>query len=165
MNPSTQQVQQQAEHRILQNYQQPMLTGYSVNSNANYPAIYDSVNSNANYPARYGQINQNRANAYDSYGDNSGGYYDYGMYNGMQYNDINRQGFYDDYNSLGYNNLNVVNSSPCSKKGISPLLILITIAGASVGFYFVYKKVKEASGNGRLKTHSLSENLDLIWNG
>ena len=140
-----------------------MLTGYSVNSNVNYP------NANVNYPSLYNQNNQNRANTYDlnSYGDNSGGYFDYGMYNGMGYNDINRQGNfnYDDYNALGYNNFNVVNSSPCSKKGISPLLILITIAGASVGFYFVYKKVKEASGNGRLKTHSLSENLDLIWNG
>ena len=159
--------QPQAEHRVLQSYQQPMLTGFSVNSN--YPTLNNirqnyGQNNRNNYGQNYNQNNRNNAAGYDNILNNSPDYYDYGLFN---YNDVNRQGLYDDYNGLDSNNFasaGIRTQSPCSKSGINPLLILITLAGAGVGVYFVYNKLSN-SGNRSLKTYSFTEYLDYIWTG
>ena len=158
--------QTQAEHRILQNYQQPVLpTGFSVNSNfaanSNYPTLMN--NNNKGYD-NYQFLNSNNLGG-------NGGYYDYGLFN---YNDnINRQGLgllqYDDYSSLagGNSNSNFPARSPCAKGGANPILLFIIMAAAGVGFYFVYQKyvaLAAAGGNGRTMD-SPTEFFDYILTG
>ena len=158
--------QTQAEHRILQNYQQPVLpTGFSVNSNfaasSNYPNTL--MNNNKAYD-NYQFLNSNNLG-----GNAAGGYYDYGLFN---YNDnINRQGLgmlqYDDYSLAGGSNSNFPAKSPCAKGGANPILLFIIMAAAGVGFYFVYQKYEAlaaAGGNGRTMD-SPTEYFDYILAG
>ena len=159
--------QTQAEHRILQNYQQPVLpTGFSVNSNfaasSNYPNTL--MNNNKAYD-NYQFLNSNNLG-----GNAAGGYYDYGLFN---YNDnINRQGLgmlqYDDYSlAAGGSNSNFPAKSPCAKGGANPILLFIIMAAAGVGFYFVYQKYEAlaaAGGNGRTMD-SPTEYFDYILAG
>ena len=160
--------QTQAEHRILQNYQQPVLpTGFSVNSNfaanSNYPTTL--MNNNNKGYNNYQFLNSNNL------GGNAGGsYYDYGLFN---YNDnINRQGlgllqYDDDYSLAGGSNSNFPAKSPCAKGGVNPILLFIIMAAAGVGFYFVYQKYADlaaAGGNGRTMD-SPTEYFDYILTG
>ncbi len=54
--------------------------------------------------------------------------------------------------------------SRCSDDGLNPFLVLITLAGAAVGFYFIYNKLTMITGR---KTGDFFDNLvgDVIWAG
>ena len=58
-------------------------------------------------------------------------------------------------------------SQQCSAMGINPLLALLTLAGAAVGFYFIYIKLT-MSGGRRLKSSYSSyvdDAADMMWIG
>ena len=52
------------------------------------------------------------------------------------------------------------------EQGINPLLALLTLAGAAVGFYFIYIKLTMSGGRRSLSSKTVLEDvLDMTWIG
>ena len=111
------------------------------------------------------------SNAYNQYGlyDQNIGYSNYAGYGYNPYGGVDRLG-YDDYDytyqpSASYAYAGGFGGQPggCSVGGVSPLLGLLVIAGAGVGFYFLWEKVQSIGG--RKQQVSFLEFLDYVYNG
>jgi hypothetical protein len=79
-------------------------------------------------------------------------------------------GGYGDYPTTGYSYAASAPSSPCFKGGgVNPFLIMITLAGAGVGFYFIYNKLTMIAG--RKKRGAGDDDFmstfvpDVVWAG
>ena len=110
------------------------------------------------------------SNAYNQNGlyDQNIGYSNYAGYGYNQYGGVDRIGF-DDYDygygpsvSYAYGGYGR-QPGGCTVGGVSPLLGLIVIAGAGVGFYFLWEKV-QSIGRRNLQL-SFLEFLDYVYNG
>ena len=147
-------------------YNQPNLYDQQLANQYNQRLVSQGQNSGQTYGQNSGQI----------YGQNSGQTYgqNYGQSYGQNfYYDIDRMGLYEDY--PGYDDVggygDVQSPSPCSSKGINPFTAILMVAGAAVGFYFLYERIKDLpvvgnTGSGTGNTgRSLMNTIDTIWTG
>ena len=81
---------------------------------------------------------------------------------------VNRQGFsdYPDYSDISIVRApsRTSSSSSCLYGGVNPLLALIIVAGAALGFYVTYTKLQSINKRG-FNFNSVEHLLDMLWNG
>ena len=172
-------------------YDQASLGLNSGYDQASLGQVYDQADLNQqNYlQANQGQQSYNQANLGLGYGQNQLGFngynrqglnaynqgyndlYDqnlgYSNYAGYGYGNIDRQGFgFNDYDygyspSVGY--AYAGGGGGCSFGGVSPLLGLITLAGAGLGFYFIWNRLQAITGR-QIQLNFL-DFLDFVYKG
>lgn len=157
----------------LNTYDQSDLTQQSYNQIKQGQQSYNQANLGLGYGQQNLGLGYNRQglNAYnqgynDLYNDQNLGYSNYAGYGySNPYGQVDRLGFNDyDYNyspsvSYAYGG----GGGGCSVGGVSPLLGLIVLAGAGVGFYFLWEKVQSIGG--RQQQLSFLEFLDFVYTG
>ena len=131
------------------NYNQALGLGYGQQNQLGYNR--QGLNYNQGYNDLYNDQNLMYSN-----------YAGYGYTN--PYGQVDRLGFNDyDYNYSPPVSYAYGGGGGCSVGGVSPLLGLIVLAGARVGFYFLWEKVQSIGG--RQQQLSFIEFLDFVYKG